>query len=317
MIVRDIDIVKKYVSTNAAFDFGILKPYVAQSERKYIKSNIGKAQYAIFDVATAPSDEIVKEAYELSQEAISNFAMYLSLPILVTQITDTGVFVALNEDVTPANDKQFKELQRSCKKAAHEALDELFKLMESNLEKFEAWQNDNSYKSYSNLLVNSTSVFNRHYNIFNSRQTFMALKAEIEIVEYQFINSKIQVSLMSALKSKQDNANRQKAKELIQKAIVCYTIAKVCQNGMFVLDASSIHVRFDVLPYEKVNANINQKSTNFLAETAKNKSSEAEQFIRLALEVINDNPSDFAEFQVSEEEIKKPIIISTPGIHMI
>jgi len=314
MIVRNSDDFKKYISANVSYN--VLKPYVKKAERKLILANIGAEQYAIFDVAEAPSDAVVKLGYELAQETICNYVMYLALPEIAAQVSDSGIFNAQNENVTTASDKQFKELQRSFKRGAHESLDDLFLHMEENLAKFDEWKTNDVYKQYTKLLVNSTAVFNKHYNIFNSRQTFMALKAEIDVVEYQFVVSKIQESLLTALKTSQTNDNRKAVKELLQKAIVCYTIGKVSENGMFVLDATGMHVRFDVLPYENVNSNINQKG-NFLEKTRINKVAEAEQFVRLALEKIIANPSDFEEYDVPTETEVNSTLIETLGVKMI
>jgi hypothetical protein len=328
MIVRNTQTLQKYISVNASLEYDTLKPYISQAERKHVKELIGAEQYAIFDeedvletgivqvqlVDSGSQNAAVVAAHDLAQEAICNFAMYYALPIINSQITQAGVFNLVNQDVSTASDKSFKELQRSFKTAAHEALDEMFKVMESNLSDFTAWTENDVYKEHQSLLVNSTEIFNKHYNIFNSRQTFLALKAEIKIVEFQYIKAVIGAELLKEIKNPQTNENRKEAKELLQQSIVCFTIAKIMQNGLFILGALGMHVRFDVLPYEMVKGITNENAK----ESQKNKISEAEQFLKLALQVVTDNAIDFDEYTAPEEtSVNAQPIIKTKGITML
>ena len=315
MIVTTTETVQEYLTINSSVTFETLKPYFKQAERKNIKPLIGAAQFAIFDSETEPTDETVKEAYVLCQEAICYFAMYRALPGLAVQITEAGIFAASNTDAQQASDKQFKELQRSYKKQAHETLDEMLKVMEGSLSKFEAWATDAAYKKYTSLLVNSTAIFNDYYNIFDSRQTFMAMLPEISIVENQFIEAPIQTELLEALKTTQTVEERIAVKTLLQKAIVCFTVSKVVENGLFILSAEGIQVRFDVLPYENVNSQL--KLSEFLKHTKINKVAEGEQFLKKAVAIITENLDKFEEYTVPEDVTPKSTVHYSKGITLI
>lgn len=315
MIVRDTDTVKKYVSINSGVTYETLEPYIRQSERKFIKPLIGEAQYVIFDVPAKPSGTEVGLAWDLAQESICALAMYLALPIVAVQITEAGIFTASNAESQVSSDAQFKELQRSFKKQGLETLDEMLKEMEAAPAKFTAWTADDSYKSFTSFLVTSTATFNKHYNIFNSRQTFVAMKPEMAIAEKQFLEAPVQKALLVELRKVQTVAERKEVKELLQQAIVCFTISKVVENGLFVLDASGIHVRFDVLPYEKVNSNL--KINDFLVRTRKNKISEGEQFLKQAMAIITDNLTKFTEYVVPTETVVKQTVHVTKGVTLL
>jgi hypothetical protein len=240
--------------------------------------------------------------------------LYYALPIIQSQITEAGVFTTANQDASTSSDKNFKELQRSFKTAAHEALDEMFKVMESKLTSFKEWTANDVYKEHQSLLVNSTAIFNKHYNVFNSRQTFLAMKPELETVEFQYIKSFVGADLLKAIKKPQTVDERIEVKTLLQKSIVCFTVAKIMQNGLFVLGPEGMHVRFDVLPYEMVKG----VTTTSRTETQKNKITEAEQFLKLALEIITENTDKFEEYIIPEESDKEtPSIIKTKGITML
>lgn len=328
MIVRNTQTIQNYISINASVNYETLKPYIKAAERKHIKALIGVNQYNVFDeeevlesgivqivvLNSGPENANVLEAYYLAQEAICNFAMYYALPILKTQISEAGIFSSQSEAVTSASDKDFKELLRSFKKQGHEALDEFFQVMENNLSDFPEWTADKTYLQYNNTLVKDTATFNRHYNIFNSRQTFMALKPEIEIVERQYFNAVLGKELLTALKAKQTNANRIEVKELLEKSMVSFTIAKILQNSLFVISSTGITAKFDILPYEKITS----VSSDYLKESQKNKIAEAEQLLKLVIEIITENLSDFEEYTAPvESETAEEKIIVTQGITMI
>ncbi|CAA0149883.1 DUF6712 family protein [Tenacibaculum maritimum] len=300
MIIKDTATLREHISVNGSVDIENLKPYLKKAERNFLKPLIGSEQLTVFELGQ--TDVIIKAAQALAQEAVANFGYYLYLPIGAVQISDNGIQVTANENTKQASDKQFKELQRSFKKSGHEALDELLDIMEKSADKFSAWFNSDTYTVYKELLVNKTSIFNKYYHIFNSRQTFVAMKPTIKVVEDQFISPVIGTNLLSALKMNQTNTIRKQVKELLQQSIVAFTIKKIVDNGMFVLDAKGIHMRFDVLPYEKTVTNINLRVNEFLTRTKKTKKMEGEEYLKLALNIINTNASTFAEHQIKESK---------------
>lgn len=300
MIIKDTATLREYISVNGSVDIDNVKPYLRKAERNFLKPLIGSAQLLVFE--SAQTDAIIKEAQALAQEAVANFGYYLYLPIGAVQVTDNGIHVTANENTKTASDKQFKELQRSFKKSGHEALDELLEVMEKSADKFSAWFSSGCYTVYKELLVNKTSILNKYYHIFNSRQTFVAMKPTLKVVEDQFINQVIGSSLLVALKINQTDTVRKQVKELLQQSIVAFTIMKTVDNGMFVLDAKGMHMRFDVLPYEKTVTNINIKVNDFLVHTKKSKKVEGEEYLKLAIKLMVSNTAKFPEYQIKESQ---------------
>ena len=298
MIIQDTATLREHLSVNGSVDIDNLKPYLKKAERVFLKPFIGKAQITVFE--NAQTDEDILEAQALACEAVANYAYYIYLPIGAVQITDSGIHVVANENTKEASDKQFKELQRSFKKAAHEALDELLEVMEASASKFSAWTASEAYTVYKDLLVNKTSIFNEHYYIFNSRQTFIALRPTIKEVETQFITAVVGEELLTALKSPQTDENRKKVKEYLQQAIVAFDVMKTVSNGLFVLDAKGMHLRFDMLPYEKVVSNVNLKINDFLVHTEKDKQIVGEEYLKMAVKKIKEHLSSFSEYTEKE-----------------
>ena len=315
MIVRDITTIKETVGVNANFDFADIAPFVKIVERKFIIKLIGKDQYAIFNVEAAPTGKVL-EALKLAQEAVSNLAYYLGLPQLTVQVTSAGIFVPENQDTRQATDKQFKELQRTYLSAGHEAIDDLLDFMETNKTEFGAWTADDSYTEFKDLLVYNTTTFQKEYNINNSRQTFLALVPNIKIVEDQYISGPVQADLLKALKNTQTQDLRKKVKALLIKSIVAFTINKTVDNGLFILSPGGIHLRFDVLPYERVVTNESNRINDFILNTKKSKISEGEEYLKQALAIITnvDNSAVFIEYTTSINEVDKIDLVKTQGI---
>lgn len=309
MIVSTTEDILQHLSVNASTTFESLESYLKRAEKGFLKKVIGPEQVAVFSSATTDPD--VLEAIELAKGVVCNHAYYLYLPIGAVQVTDAGIFVASSQDAQPISDKQFKELQRSFLKASHELLDDLLEVMEESPDKFTEFFNSKQYTSIiSSLLVNKTSVFNKYYYIFNSRQTFLAIRPTIETVEDQFITPTIGDLTLDSLKSDVTGSEQKMVKELLQKAIVAFAIMKVVNNGMFVLDAQGIHMKFDVLPYEKNVTNVNLKVNDFLIHTQNSKQNEGEEYLKKALKVIQDNPTVFTDY-VAPVKTKLDLIYST------
>ncbi|WP_281980467.1 DUF6712 family protein [Tenacibaculum mesophilum] len=299
MIIKDTATLRKYLSINGSVDYDNLAPYIRKAERTFLKPVIGKAQLTVFENDNI-TDEIVKEAQEIAQEVVANYAYFLYLPIGAVQVSDNGIHVVENEHTKSASDKQFKELQRSFIKSAHEALDELLSFMEVSADKFTEWFNSEYLTIYKDLLVHKTDIFNEYYYIFNSRQTFIALKPTIRVVEDRFIKSPIGFELLEDLKNNQTDAKRKEVKKLLQQSVVAFTVMLTVENGMFVLDAKGMHMRFDVLPYEKTITNVNLKINDFLLRTKDNKKIEGEEYLKMAMKIIKENPDKFPEYTEKE-----------------
>lgn len=314
MIVKDTATIKKHIKVNANLTYENMQSDLAAAERKLLKPILGAAQ--LDALSTTTEDLIIQTAINLAEEAICNYGYYLSLPVGTVNISDAGIMVPSFSDASPISDKQYKELQRHFKSMGHEAFDELLDHMEANADLFTAWTESDNYSEYKDLLVHNTKTFDKFFYIFNSRQTFIALRPTQLIVEDQFIDTPIGSTLLSALKSDQENENRIAVKELLQKSIVAFTIMKTVDNGMFVFDAQGIHMKFDALPYEKSITNVNLKINDFLSRTKKNKKIEGDNYLRKAIKLIEANPDDFEEYEIKESSVKSSVI-SNDSITML
>ena len=80
---------------------------------------------------------------------------------------------------------------------------------------------------------------------------------------------------------------------------------KTVDNGMFVLDAKGMHMRFDILPYEQIG--FNQFKNSELLRTKANKENEGIEYLKLAIETVKNN---LDKFQYAAKETPDHVTIT-------
>jgi len=81
-------------------------------------------------------------------------------------------------------------------------------------------------------------------------------------------------------------------KRTLQKALVHFTVAKVCEEGLFVITPAGIKIQFDQLPNDKVQ----EVNKDFLNTTARKAEENAGNYLAMAKRLISDNPDFFTDY---------------------
>jgi hypothetical protein len=102
-----------------------------------------------------------------------------------------------------------------------------------------------------------------------------------------------------------DDQNKIQIKKYLQQAIVCFTIARIYNEGLFHFDASGVKLKFDMLPNEKVQAIDSGKPAEQLQRAIKGQIDNGTQFILLAKEII---AKEFPEGLETTESVKTATI---------
>lgn len=281
---------KKYVSVSEGFEFSEFEPYINKAQRTYLQKYVGKLY---FDAITDEAEHkvIKEEAQQLVDCAMANFGYYLFTPYASLSLDASGMYNHESESRSKITVWQLNDIRRDLLRAGHEAMDELLELLEKNATVFVNWHN--SYSTiYNELLVNSTSVFQKFYNISNSRQTFLSLQPAIRLVEDKLLKTTFCADLLKRLKASDLNEKELELKDLLQQAIVYGTVAKVCNEGIFELTATGIKMKFDALDYEK---NVPVEKLEQLKSTAENLTADANQILKRAIAFIKENESSFTQ----------------------
>ena len=293
-LIKNIDQLKEYVSVNKNLKFLSIEPYLLQAERKFIKAIVGKAIYDDY-VTTAPNaNDTKKEVYNLLLEASANLSWFLYLPLAQVQVTDNGVAVSSGENYKTAEWWQIRDLRRSFADAGFHALDEAIQIMETNTGNvFDAWKTTSNYTIFDEVFVSQTTIFNKWFNISNSRRTFLALKPMLLESQYQYFG-KLNEATIITIKAANTIITKEVLK-MLQAAQTNFCIAKVAETGTFDLTSTGIYQKLEEFPGYKTKT----LEKDQLQALKKARLSAAEQYYKTALDLIKANPTEFTNMNVT------------------
>lgn len=284
MITSTTDL-KKYISVTANFNFEAFEPYIEKAAMTYTVKYIGLLHKTLQNVGS-DEHESLDQVRDLLDAALANFAMCLYFPFYQITLGNTGPQVAQNDKTKNPDWWQVKDARRELLRSGHQYLDALLTLLDANANHFSDWK-DNYQSKYKELLVNNADVFSMYYEIFSSRQTYLALVPTIRQVEQQYIKTVITSEKLTRLKTAIDlNADEKEVKAFLQQSIVAFTIATVYDRGIFNLDQNGLKIRFDVLPDEKVQAIDYGFTADQIKRTINTLIQDGTNYIKLAKEII-------------------------------
>lgn len=291
MILASTTDLKKYIPVSESLEFSDFEPYIQKSVNTYIGKYVGQLHITLADESTGPNAVIENEAREHLRSAIANLGFFLYLPFAVVQMDSSGISTIVNDNKKSAEWWQVKDIRREVLRSGHESMDLLLAVLEANPSIFADYASN--YSSINNeLLVNNASVFSKYYNIFDSRQTYLALQPTIRLVEDQYIHTFLCEELIEALKTA-TSGTLYKVKTAIVKAIVAFTVAKISNNGLFLLDEKGLRVDFESEISGRKESASYGKPTDQLQTLANEQVANGTQYLNLAKTIIEANPSDF------------------------
>ena len=288
-ILSTTDDIKKHVAIAASFGFDDLVPYIDQAVYQFTEKYVGNLHETLAAEASGADAEIKNKARGMLQGALANFALYIYTPIGSVQVDSSGFSTNETEGRRTLEWGQKKDLQRNFLMAGHTAMDRLLAYLEKNKTVFPDWAASDQYTESKQLLVNNTDTFQKYYNIYQSRQTYLALQPSLLQVEDQFIGTLICTDLIKHLKETDVTEVKLQVKVLLQKAIVAFTVAKVVREGIFTVDATGIMLKFDVLSTDKVQSPDYGKPAEFLTRTAEMQTSYGQNYLKQAVDLIKAN----------------------------
>ena len=296
MILNNTEELKKHIPVSKNFAFDDFEPYIQKAVNSYLYQYVGDLHETLAEVtAEAAENAVIKnKARKYLQSAIANFGYFLFLPFASVQIDGSGLSNIVNENRKNLEWWQRNDIGRELLRSGHEAMDFLLAILEANPTVFTDWTENYADKN-KELLIHCTADFQEYYNIFNSRQTYLALVPAMRQVEDQYIKTFICGELITALKSEPSHDKIKLAKEYVQKAIVAFTIAKVYDEGIFNLDASGIKLKFDTLPNETLKAVDYGKPADQLTKAVKKQIDNGTNYISMVKQIITENPTVFTQ----------------------
>jgi len=299
MILNSTLDLKKHVSVGSSFIFEDLQPYITQAVDEFTSKYVGDLDEILANEADGENMVKLNKARHYLQAALANFALYLYTPVGTINIDGSGMTNTVTEKRAPLSYGEKKDVQRTFISAGHKAMDRLLAYMERNKAAFPDWADSTQYTESKRLLVNNTAAFNDIYNIYESRQTFLALRPALQQVEDQYIRTFLCPELLTFLKTGNPTGAQLEVKEFLQKAIVAYTIAKVASEGIFTIDASSLMLKFDVLSNDKPQ----EVPALWLTNTIATHKANGDSYLKMVSDLITQNIDQFNQCAV-------PIIVA-------
>ena len=293
MILETTADLKKYVSVAQSFEFSDFEPYITKAVNTFTKKYLGNLHVFLADESGSPdiSFEVKNEAREHLRNAIANFGMFIYFPFMSVMLDSSGATEVKNDQRQRVNWGTEKDMRRECLRSGHEAMDYLLEILEKNPDVFVDWTAEFGTIN-KKLLVHNTATFNEYYHIFDSRQTFLALQPSIRQVEDQYLKTMLCPELITHLKTDVTGISLE-VKEELQKAIIAFTVAKVANVGLFLLDDTGLKVNFDVmLDGRKENVSYG-KTADQVSKLVQEQSNNGSQYLAMARQLIEDNIADF------------------------
>lgn len=299
-IIASTEDLKKHVSVAESLVFADYQPYVTKAINKFTYKYVGDLHTFLADEAAPESENatIKNTARGHLAAAIANFAMFQYIPLAQLQFDSSGITTSQNDRRKNAEWWQIADVRRDFLSSGHDAMDILLAYLETNKSVFPDWATDYSTIN-KELLVSCTADFDRYYNIFASRQTYLALQPSIRAVEDQFIKTFLCPELIQhLLTGTLTEATHKSVRENLQKAIVAFTVAKVCDEGMFLLDASGLKLKYDLLPQETGKVPDYGKQADQVTRTAQKQTDNGVTYLQMARKTIEANLNLFDQCTV-------------------
>lgn len=173
------------------------------------------------------------EARQLLCTYSANMGLSYALPAMALNITNFGVYTTVTTEGQPAQWHQTKDLNRNLLKFAFNALDDAIQLIGIDF-----------VSKLDGLFITSVAQFEEFYSLNGSAQTFLSLLPFMREAQEQYLRGTLGECF--------DYDFTESQLKDIRGAIANYTIAKASTSGSFSIESSGFLLRFEVMPWEKV-----------------------------------------------------------------
>lgn len=291
-LVKTIEVFKQHAAVNYNFTFALILPYIISSEQNHIEAAIGSAQYEKFtEEAFVPAAPAEIKVFELLERASANLALLAYTKVAIISISDAGFHISSNQNSTPAEWWQIRDLRRQLLTTGTQAIDKALEIMEANPTVFTEWTNSDTYTEFKEFFVRQTKTFQRHFNIKNSRLTFLQLRPHLLKVENKYFNGLLGEETVSQIKEG-STPLEDKALELCQAAQVMLCVSEVAHEGAFLLTPTGLFVISEEIQGEKKQG----LSENERYNLHRAKQEDGNAYLKTLVELLNKHPEEFTAF---------------------
>lgn len=289
--------IKKYLPVNVNLSFSTFSPYLAQSENKYIAPLLGTELFnelvEYYNNPPEEQSEVDKFAIllQLCQFASTRLAYWIGYDVLSVQLSDTGASSKVGSE-NRLYRYQEENLKRSLKAEGFNELDTALEYCEINIDFFESFKKSPFFGE--KTLVPTTTIFNKIFNINNSRLVFLKMQYFIKDVENLDARHRLGDEFMNELLDA--DLGESKYKSIIEN-IRHYIVYKSIAQGYSELKKTPTEkgVVFEEQSNDVEYMN-NQLPESELIKTMVLFNEKAEKYLSSAIYFMNKNAADYPKF---------------------
>jgi len=238
----NMDEMQAYIDIASSFNFDAVLPAIKDTERDLIEPLLGITLYDDLhefynaESSSGSSSETLTNAQfndllAKVQEPLAKVALLKHLPISNVKVTGSGLTQHHSDKEKPAFQWAVNAYEDGLRSSANLAIEALLVFLEENKDIYTDWLSSAAYTEFKEFFITTASAFNKHYNINNTRGTFLALKNVIKDVEQLMIRPAIGEDFFDQLKTAHQSANgptgaQQTIIDKLIPAIAKYTIAR-------------------------------------------------------------------------------------------
>jgi hypothetical protein len=234
---------------NVSSSVELLEAAIGSAERKHVLPVLGRAQYQELLAAYEAEDlsEVQAGLLKLVQVATANLAYAPYITIAQLQIDDQGIRIASDENNKTAFQWQIDDLREYLAETGYQALEDVLGFLDEHKDEFPLWAQSAAYTYNKQLLLNSATDFNTHYNIGGSRRTFLALLSIIGREEVFSIEPVLSAEFCAALRAEIQTGtvsdDTQAVLRLLHPALANFTVAEAIGELSVDLSGGGLVVR--------------------------------------------------------------------------
>jgi hypothetical protein len=248
-VVKDTDFKLFFPAINRNMDWNSIEPFVQQAEDREIIPAIGDEFYQMLETEYQSSGSISNsdkaKTFRLLRTSLAYYSIYHALPQLALRVGDSGTNETSANDIIPTRQWVFNLSRWETLKTAAEYLDMALKHMEDQVQDgnnvYDSFKNSETYTESRELLIPNARVFQRYYNINNSRITYTKLRPYIRKAEQRFLLPLLDnfyTELSTQHKDGSITGNNKALLPTVQQLLAEYTVVLAIPDLNFVNDGA-------------------------------------------------------------------------------
>lgn len=244
--------IKKYLPASLALNFADVAPYIEDVAREEILPILGQQLYDLLIAAyptadVAPVDANFAKLLHEVRRPLAALSIAKYIPLGSVNVSSTGIHEVQDDNMRSATKWRTEKLEKSLLDEGQKKLDDLFVFLEANFAQFPTWKSSDSFSLLVENFVYKTTIFNKHYNINNSRRVFVSLKSIMGRVELDSVLPILFKNLFDEIKTQIKDNNLTDENKLIllnyiQPAVCFITISMALQQRSVFLDENGVTI---------------------------------------------------------------------------